>query len=112
MHIPLTEHQPRIGLPEVAKHPQSLGRRERMERKMERQTGTRVTDWCKCADGPWYPSLPHGGFVAYRIWQQFDGLRWFQRHEWKYADGSTRMDDWINGVASWSADAAPVEEAA
>ena len=68
---------------------------------------TRHTDWHKCVDGPWYPSLPHGGIVAYRIWQQFDGLRWFQRHEWKAADGSIQMDEWINGASGWCSDAQP-----
>ena len=68
---------------------------------------TAIIIWCK--DGPWYPSLNHGGYVAYRIWQQFDGLRWFQRHEWKRADGSVEMDIWINGVAGWCDGSAVVE---
>lgn len=62
---------------------------------------TRVTDWVECKSGPWYPSLPHGGFVAYRIWQQFDGMRWFQRHEWKRADGTVDIEAWINGAKDW-----------
>ncbi|WMT88245.1 hypothetical protein NO932_06450 [Pelagibacterium sp. 26DY04] len=70
---------------------------------------TKVTDWDPCKNGPWYPSLPHGGYVAYRIWQQFDGLRWFQRHEWKNADGSTEMEDWIKGVSGWCTSAKPAD---
>lgn len=66
---------------------------------------TKVTDWSICKDGPWYSELPHGGTVAYRIWQQFDGLRWFQRHEWKHADGSIELDGWINGARGWTAGA-------
>lgn len=62
---------------------------------------TRVTDWADCIDGPWYPGLSHGGYVAYRIRQQFDGLRWFQRHEWKCADDSIQIDEWIDGVRIW-----------
>lgn len=73
---------------------------------------TRVTDWQKCVNGPWYPSLTHGGFIAYRIWTQFDGVRWFQRHEWKCADGSIQTDEWINGIQGWSANSQPVEPAA
>lgn len=69
---------------------------------------TKVTDWQQCKDGPWYPSLPGGGYVAYRIWEQFDGRRWFQRHEWKFADGSTQLEDWIDGVSGWSPSAKPV----
>lgn len=75
-------------------------------------TDTRVTGWQQCVDGPWYPSLDHGGYVAYRIWQQFDGLRWFQRHEWRRADGSLEMNDWIKGAQGWCPDAARISEAA
>lgn len=71
---------------------------------------TRRTEWTKCVDGPWYPNLSHGGYAAYRIWQQFDALRWFQRHEWKCADGSIEMEEWIDGVRGWSANAAPVAD--
>lgn len=60
-------------------------------------TEIRRTDWIQCKDGPWYPSAPHGGIAAYRIWTQFDGRTWWQRHEWKNADGSTRMNEWIHG---------------
>jgi len=72
---------------------------------------TRCTDWTKCVDGPWYPSLSGGGLVAYRIWQQFDGLRWFQRHEWKNADGSTELENWIDGAAGWCVNSKPVAQA-
>ncbi len=66
------------------------------------QIETRETGWNECKGGPWHTSLPHGGYVAYRIWQQFDGMRWFQRHEWKRADGSLEMERWIpTGVNSW-----------
>jgi hypothetical protein len=71
-------------------------------------TETRVTEWLPCTGGPWYPELPHGGFAAYRIWQEFDGRSWFQRHEWKRADGSLEMEKWIPGVSGWCSDATPV----
>lgn len=64
---------------------------------------TQVTEWTPCANGPWYPTLSHGGYVAYRIWQEFDGRAWFQRHEWKRADGTLEMENWIRGAAGWSA---------
>lgn len=72
---------------------------------------TRVTDWRACVGGPWYPALAHGGLVAYRIWTQHDGLRWFQRHEWKCADGTIHADDWINGYPGWCANSTRVMEA-
>lgn len=62
---------------------------------------TRATKWQECSGGPWYPTMMHGGFVAYRIWQQFDGLRWFQRHEWKRANESTEIGHWIKGADGW-----------
>lgn len=70
---------------------------------------TRVTDWFECKDGPWYPTMKNGGLVAYRIWQQFDGMRWFQRHEWKAADGSIDIQEWINGAKDWCPSAHPVQ---
>ncbi|NOV17854.1 hypothetical protein E5S70_17525 [Ensifer adhaerens] len=82
---------------------------------MAAQIRTQVTDWNECKGGPWYPSMSHGGFAAYRIWQQFDGMRWFQRHEWKRADGSLEMETWIpTGVTSWLPTSAPalIQEAA
>lgn len=62
---------------------------------------TKVTAPVICAGGPWYPDAPHGGFVSYRIWQQTDGRRWWQRHEWTRADGSIQMDGWIPGIVAW-----------
>jgi hypothetical protein len=62
---------------------------------------TRVAGWFDCKGGPWYPGLSHGGYVAYRIWQQFDGLRWFQRHEWKRSDGTLEIEKWIAGVSGF-----------
>jgi len=58
---------------------------------------TRVTEWIECNNGPWYPNMKHGGYVRYRIWQQFDGLRWHQRHEWQRADSSIEISEWIAG---------------
>lgn len=77
---------------------------------MTQATETRVTEWQECADGPWYPSMSHGGLTHYRIWQQFDGMRWFQRHEWKRANGTTEMQDWISGGAGWCETAMPAEQ--
>ena len=62
---------------------------------------TRVSEWVTCKDGPWYPGLPHGGYTEYRIWQQFDGLRWFQRHEWNTVNGVPELDEWIAGADGW-----------
>lgn len=65
-------------------------------------TEARTTDWMPCVNGPWYPSLSSGGYDAYRVWQQFDGLRWFQRHEWKAVDGSIEAEEWIaSGTKFW-----------
>lgn len=75
------------------------------------QNETRVTPWTDCIDGPWHPSLPNGGVAAYRIWQQFNGREWFQRHEWRNADGTTSMDAWINGAKGWNSRAETVEAA-
>lgn len=68
---------------------------------MHNDVEVRATDWVTCKDGPWYPSLPHGGYVSYRIYKGFDGLRWFQRHEWLRADGTTEMEDWIPSSGGW-----------
>jgi len=62
---------------------------------MAQQLETRRTGWIACENGPWYPSLSHGGIVAYRIWTQTDGRRWWRRHEWKRADGSIRLEEWM-----------------
>ena len=61
----------------------------------------KATNWIPCKGAPWYPNLPTGGLTAYRIHQQFDGMRWFQRHEWKSADGTTELEAWIPGVTGW-----------
>lgn len=71
---------------------------------------TRLTPWEHCVDGPWHPGLRHGGYVAYRIWVQFDGLRWYQRHEWKCADGSTEFDPWIKGAQEWGRATSAMED--
>ena len=71
-------------------------------------TDTRATDWQECKNGPWYPNLTHGGTTHYRIWQQFDGMRWFQRHEWKHANGACEMQDWIPGANGWCPSSAPI----
>lgn len=63
-------------------------------------TQTTCTKWTDCKNGPWYPTLPHGGYVAYRIWFETDGRSYFQRHEWKRADGTIEMDGWIPSFAS------------
>lgn len=60
------------------------------------------TDWIICKDGPWYPNLGNGGLVAYRIWKKTDGYQWFQRHEWKGADGAIQMDEWIRSIPSFN----------
>ena len=62
---------------------------------------TRKSSWFECKNGPWYPNMSHGGITHYRIWQQFDGMRWFQRHEWKRVNGSLEMEEWIPGVSGW-----------
>lgn len=59
---------------------------------------TRRTDWF---------AFGHYGYSHYRIWQMFDGLRWFQRHEWKREDGTTEIEKWINGVSGWLTHAEP-----
>ena len=66
-----------------------------------REIETRVSEWVTCNGGPWYPGLSHGGYTEYRIWQQFDGLRWFQRHEWQTASGLAEIDEWIAGADGW-----------
>ena len=59
----------------------------------------KITEWFTCKNGPWHPSLSHGGYVAYRIWFHGDGRSWFQRHEWKRADGSFELNAWIPSFA-------------
>jgi len=65
------------------------------------QIEERITDWIECKDGPWWTTLPFGGYKAYRIYQQFDGMRWHQKHEWLRVDGKTEDDGWIAGVDGW-----------
>lgn len=61
----------------------------------------RVTPW----KALWFDSP---GFTHVRIWQEFDGLRWWQMHEWQRADGSTDVENgWIRGAAGWCHDATP-----
>ena len=75
-------------------------------------TDTRRTEWVACVNAPWYPNLSHGGYIAYRIWKEFDGRRWFQRHEWKHADGTIEMDAWIDSLAGFDNCPVVVEKAA
>jgi len=36
--------------------------------------------------------------VAYRIWKRcVDGV-WQQRHEWRFENGETDLEDWIRGT--------------
>ena len=55
----------------------------------------------------WVP-FGHHGYSHYRIWQEFNGRDWFQRHEWKRDDGSLSLDDWIPGAKGWCIDAQPI----
>ena len=49
----------------------------------------RHTDWiCN-------PAMPG---IQYRIWKRCDGMVWHQRHEWRWTDGSERLDPWIPSV--------------
>ena len=75
---------------------------------MAQQIETRVTAWTECKDGPWHPDMTSGGVVSYRIWQQFDGMRWFQRHEWMHADGTSHEEEWIRGVSGFLPGSQPV----
>ncbi|MES0207893.1 hypothetical protein NKJ93_02185 [Mesorhizobium sp. M0028] len=69
---------------------------------MNATTETRRTDWIRNKFSP---------ELIYRIWQQFDGRRWSQRHEWLNMDGTTRMDDWIDGAAGWCLGSMPASQA-
>jgi hypothetical protein len=72
-------------------------------------TETRVNDWFSVEGSPaWVGS----GISAYRVWQQFDGRRWHQRHEWKRADGSTDLENWIDGASGWCVGSVKMAEAA
>ena len=41
------------------------------------------------------PAWANSSVEAYRIWMLWDGFIWWQRHEWKAADGSTVAEKWI-----------------
>lgn len=75
-------------------------------------TDIRRTEWIACKDGPWYPGLDHGGFVAYRIWKEFDGRKWWQRHEWKCANGTVTMENWIHSLDGFGSTYTVIEKAA
>jgi len=50
--------------------------------------------------GPWryvsnWPGWERGNVAAYRIWTMKHGPLWFQRHEWRYRDGSEWLEEWI-----------------
>jgi len=63
---------------------------------------------------PWKPLwFEDAHFVAVRIWQEFDGVRWWQMHEWQRPDGTTDASQgWIVGVRGWSPQARPTAEPA
>lgn len=63
---------------------------------------TQVTDWT---------DYGHYGFAAYRIWTQFDGRSWWQRHEWKREDGSIDLQDWIPSIPGHAHNSRPVASA-
>lgn len=50
------------------------------------------TDWVSTSNRPAWDG---SGISGYRVWMMFDGLRYWQRHEWKKDDGATNMEDWI-----------------
>ncbi len=74
---------------------------------MDRALEVRVTPWL--THPIWHESLD-GVVTGYRIWQHVSQWGWEQRHEWRFADGSTRMESWIRGASSWSPSAQPVAE--
>lgn len=60
-----------------------------------------VTEW---------QDYPHYGMSAYRIWVRREFGVWQQRHEWRRADGSIQMDDWIRSFqpsADWLSKTTP-----
>lgn len=66
----------------------------------------RVTPWKPL----WFES-PHCSHV--RIWQEFDGVRWWQMHEWRNLDGSSDASQgWIIGTRGWSPNAIAANEPA
>lgn len=62
---------------------------------------------------PWKPLwFESAHYTHVRIWQEFDGVRWWQMHEWRNLDGSTSADGWIIGSRGWSPTATPATEPA
>jgi hypothetical protein len=55
-------------------------------------TETRVNEWFSVENSP---AWANSEIAAYRIWQRKTETEAYQRHEWKYRDGSTEMDEWI-----------------
>lgn len=72
---------------------------------MAPQTETRVSPWVSTAGRP---AWDDSDIAAYRVWTQFDGLRWFQRHEWERKDGSIVLDGWINSGRGFEPHLIPV----
>lgn len=65
------------------------------------QIERRVTPWVNVESRPeWAGS----DIAAYRIWLEFDGLRWFQCHEWERRSGNRRRfaEAWILAPRGWS----------
>lgn len=61
----------------------------------------RVTPWRAL----WFDNPQH---THVRIWQEFDGVRWWQMHEWLRPDGTSDADQgWIIGARGWSKNAEP-----
>jgi hypothetical protein len=63
---------------------------------------TRVTPWKLL----WWedPTYSH-----VRIWAKNTQFGVFQRHEWKYYDGTTFMEQWIPSIKAWPVGAKKVE---
>ncbi|WP_099863859.1 hypothetical protein [Pararhizobium haloflavum] len=70
-----------------------------------RSVERRVTPWKSL----WFKS---DHYTHVRIWQEFDGVRWWQMHEWRREDGSSFAENWIIGTRGWSKNAAAATEAA
>lgn len=69
---------------------------------------TRVTPWVDVTSRPEWAGTKIAG---YRIWQQTDGRRWWQRHEWTFRGrNSTELEDWISGVTDWLPHAIPCDD--
>ena len=56
----------------------------------------RVSPWVSTIGRkPWVGS----GIEAYRVWVWFDGICWWQRHEWKCDDPArSHCEDWIRSL--------------